>query len=170
MQDVLSSKLEYFKNITAKGGTQPYQFSLHSGSLPSGLNLSNDGKISGTPTETGKQTFTIQVTDNGHRTESQVFELEIVDPLVITTNQLNDGIVGTPFDQFLSATGGFGDYQWEIYSGTLPDGLTFKNGQISGTPQLFNLWRHCVFCKRHGPFNSFRAGQRFGKKLCYGWQ
>ena len=39
-----------------------------------------------------------------------------------------------PFDATLAATGGFGTYTWAVTAGTLPPGLTFANGAISGTP------------------------------------
>jgi hypothetical protein len=53
----------------------------------------------------------------------------------ITTEGLSDGMVGTPYAQQLTATGGTGAYTWEITGGTLPAGLSMSNaGLISGTP------------------------------------
>lgn len=49
--------------LGASGGTTPYNWSLSSGSLPSGLSLnSNAGIISGTPTTADTQNFTIRCT------------------------------------------------------------------------------------------------------------
>ena len=129
--------IEYFQNIQATGGTQPYTFSLIAGNLPQGLSLSKIGKIgSSVPATTGKSTFTIQVTDTIGRTETKTFDLEIVEPIFITTNRLNDGIVGNNYDLTLLSTGGFGEHehQWEIYSGILPNGLLLNNATISGNP------------------------------------
>jgi uncharacterized repeat protein (TIGR01451 family) len=50
--------------ITASGGTPPYTFAVTSGSLPTGLNLSSNGVLSGTPTVSGQvATFTVTATD-----------------------------------------------------------------------------------------------------------
>lgn len=60
----------YSETITAVGGTAPYTFSLASGSLPTGLSLSNSGGvclITGTPTATGLFTFAVEAIDaNGN--------------------------------------------------------------------------------------------------------
>ncbi|MGA2961767.1 MAG: putative Ig domain-containing protein [Candidatus Korobacteraceae bacterium] len=49
--------------LTACGGTQPYTWTLASGQLPSGMNLSAAGVISGTTSVTGTFPFTAEVTD-----------------------------------------------------------------------------------------------------------
>ena len=53
----------YTVTFTATGGTEPYIFSVVNGSLPSGLELSSSGILSGTPTVIGIYNFTIRVTD-----------------------------------------------------------------------------------------------------------
>ncbi|GFO56943.1 hypothetical protein GMSM_39500 [Geomonas sp. Red276] len=53
----------YSQTLTATGGTSPYSWSIPTGTLPAGLNLSS-GVISGTPTTAGTSTFTVQVTDS----------------------------------------------------------------------------------------------------------
>lgn len=58
----------YTTNITATGGTAPYSFSLASGSaVPAGLHITSgspSATISGTPTETGTFSFTVDVQDS----------------------------------------------------------------------------------------------------------
>ncbi|GFP29816.1 putative Ig domain-containing protein [Candidatus Hakubella thermalkaliphila] len=50
--------------LQASGGRPPYSFSLVSGSLPPGLSLSRDGRISGTPNLVGTFKFAVQVRDS----------------------------------------------------------------------------------------------------------
>jgi hypothetical protein len=56
----------YSQTLTASEGTPAYkQWSVSSGTLPPGLSLDPaTGVISGTPTQTGSYTFTVQVTDS----------------------------------------------------------------------------------------------------------
>jgi hypothetical protein len=54
----------YSATLAATGGTQPYTWTILSGSLPPGLSLSSAGVISGTPTAAGTFNFTVQVTDS----------------------------------------------------------------------------------------------------------
>lgn len=57
----------YSQTLTASDGSSPYTFSVSSGSLPTGLSLSSSGVISGTPTDAGSSSFSVEVTDdNSH--------------------------------------------------------------------------------------------------------
>ena len=59
-----TAQVPYTQSITASGGTAPYTFSVSPGILPSGLSLNGTtGVISGTPTISGSETFTVQATD-----------------------------------------------------------------------------------------------------------
>ena len=60
-----AQSVAYSQSLSAIGGTPPYRWSLLSGALPSGLNLSTSGQISGTPTSVGTSNFAVQVTDSG---------------------------------------------------------------------------------------------------------
>jgi hypothetical protein len=53
----------FSRQLIASGGTQPYSWSLVSGSLPDGLTMGSNGTIGGTPTAAGTSNFTIKVTD-----------------------------------------------------------------------------------------------------------
>jgi outer membrane protein assembly factor BamB len=55
----------YSKTLTAEGGSRQYTWRLAGGRLPRGLALSSTGRISGTPTSTGKYSFTVGVSDSG---------------------------------------------------------------------------------------------------------
>lgn len=58
------TQVSYTANLSASGGTPPYSWSLTSGQLPSGLNLSSTGAITGIPITVGQSNFTAQVTDS----------------------------------------------------------------------------------------------------------
>jgi hypothetical protein len=58
-------------------------------------------------------------------------------PPVVTTTALDDGRLGTAYDEYLAAAGGNGTYStWTITAGALPAGLTLDDatGRIHGTP------------------------------------
>jgi hypothetical protein len=126
----------YSQTLAASGGTGGYTWSISSGTLPAGLNLSAAGTISGTPTATGTANLTVQVKDSSGAAASKPFTLAVAAPtLIITTASLSNGTVGAAYSQTLTASGGTGGYTWSISSGTLPAGLNLSAaGTISGTP------------------------------------
>ena len=69
----------YSQTFTATGGafSPPFTWSLASGGLPSGLTLSPDGSVSGTPTQTGTFDFTVQMTDSLSRSVSWSYSITI---------------------------------------------------------------------------------------------
>ncbi len=68
----------YNATIGVTGGTAPYTFSLFSGSLPSGLVLSQSaGTISGTPGTTGVSTFVVQATDSTGMSGTQTLQISV---------------------------------------------------------------------------------------------
>jgi carboxypeptidase family protein/putative Ig domain-containing protein len=84
----------------------------------------------------GTYPLTVKITDASGRASSKDFSLVVDGSLALTTTRLNDGIVGSAFNQILTASGGYGSYTWGIYSGVLPAGLTLNpaTGTITGTP------------------------------------
>jgi hypothetical protein len=133
----------YSQPLTAANGTTPYHWSVGQG-LPAGLTLSDSGIISGTPTTVGTFNFQVQVTDAAQQTASASLSITVnAGPLKITTAApLFSGIVGIPYAQTFSASGGRPPYTWSI-SGSIA-GLSFDSttGTLQGTPQnagTFNI-------------------------------
>lgn len=64
------------------------------------------------------------------------FDLKTCSESIFSPQVLPAGIVGTQYDQIISASGGAAPYQYEIEYGNLPGGITFDaaTGVISGTP------------------------------------
>ncbi len=131
----------YNQSVSASGGTSPHTFSVSSGALPTGLILNAaTGAITGTPTSAGTFNFTITATDAGGCSGSRPYTITIASPgcPVITLNPdtLPPGVVGTPYSQSVTATGGTAPHTFAIASGALPAGLFLNpaTGLISGVP------------------------------------
>ncbi|MBQ7593922.1 MAG: putative Ig domain-containing protein [Synergistaceae bacterium] len=128
-------KKSYSATLKASGGTASYTWTKSSGTLPTGLKLNkSSGKISGTPTEAGKFTFKVKVTDKNGATATKSFTMTITAPKI--TGTLKNGTVKKSYSVTLKASGGTASYTWTKSSGTLPTGLKLNktSGKISGTP------------------------------------
>jgi hypothetical protein len=133
-----TTDLAYNQTLAATGGSAPYTWSISSGNLPQGLNLSNTGVISGTPGAAGTSSFTVQVTDNKGNSSTMAFGLTIYTqgtPTITTGSPLPSGTLSAAYNQTLAAGGGATPYTWSISSGNLPSGVALSTaGVISGTP------------------------------------
>ncbi len=67
----------YNQAIAVTGGVAPYTFSLASGTLPVGLQLTSGGVVAGTPTVAGASSFTVKVTDAIGCSNTQVISVTI---------------------------------------------------------------------------------------------
>jgi sugar lactone lactonase YvrE len=68
----------YSQLLSATLGNPPYNWTLTSGALPSGLSLSPSGLISGTPNLAGTSNFTVRVNDISGAVSNQNFSLTII--------------------------------------------------------------------------------------------
>lgn len=127
--------LPYEAVLAAAGGEPPYVWTLLSGGVPPGLDLSTSGRIAGVPREEGEYGFTVEVSDaQGGRVRTS-FEVGIAPAnVVITSLQLPAMTTGEPTEVALTVKGGAAPYTWEALS-TPPPGLTLsEDGTLSGTP------------------------------------
>ena len=140
----VGTELTFFITVTgcASSNKQP-SFKVVDGRLPRGTKLfdfaGSSGLINGIPTTADSFTFTVEVKDETHATDTETFTVEILpaETPMITTEALNSGTVGEFYCcGNLFASGGVQPYTWEIVAGTLPPGLELprRDNTISGTP------------------------------------
>lgn len=116
------------------GGKTPYGWSQPSGTLPAGLTLDSAGNLNGTPATAGTYAFSIKLTDANNQAAIKSFTQEVLAPPAITTTSVPEGYVGVGYPvTTIAGTGGRTPYTFTL-QGSLPAGLTFTNGTISGTP------------------------------------
>jgi thermitase len=88
--------MAYEQTLAAFGGTEPYTWSLLSGSLPLGLTLSAAGVISGTPTRAGSGSFIVRVRDALSKTADKQLSL-IIDPPLIHEFPAGVSLISFPY-------------------------------------------------------------------------
>jgi hypothetical protein len=141
----------YNATLQTQNSQAQVTFLIVQGQLPPGLNLNgNTGVISGTPTQNGSSTFTVQATDSSSSSfadarkqpravdqiAEQAFTITIGGALAITTTSLPNGTVTTPYTTTIEVANSAGAPVFALTAGTLPGGLTLSasGGVISGTP------------------------------------
>ena len=122
----------YSLQLAASGGSGSYTWT--SSNLPSYLNLTAGGLITGTPPSSGSVTFSATVTDTLSNAVSRSFTLPVNAVFGITTSSpLPAATVMVPYSAQFTASGGVGPYFWHATS--LPSWLTLTlGGYLSGTP------------------------------------
>ena len=129
----------YSRTVSASGGAAPYAFTITSGNLPAGLTLSASGALAGTPTAAGSFTFTVQATDSNGFTGNRAYPLTVAAPTLAIAPASGTALTGSggvAYSQAFTASGGTGPYTYalNVTSGSLPTGLSFAAGTLSGVP------------------------------------
>ena len=75
---------EYATSLSANG-SEPITWNVTDGNLPTGLNLSTNGKITGIPTAPGEYIFTVTAS-NDVGSDSKSFSISVVDPIYSIQN------------------------------------------------------------------------------------
>jgi hypothetical protein len=126
----------FSQSFARTGGVGSVSFAINSGSLPSGLTLSSNGTLSGTPLQSGTFPITAKATDqNGCSGVSQTYSLTInCATVALSPAGLPSVELDKPYSQSLSATPAGVDYAFALADGSkLPAGLSLSAaGLISG--------------------------------------
>lgn len=138
----------YSAGFQVIGGDHNYNWEIE-GTPPDGLNLNNSAAaasvMSGTPTTAG--TFAglrVKVSDGaGHSATSSAFSIAVADPLVLSGIPSDIGVIGNSYLATFATAGGHAPFEWSM-SGTLPPGLSFSDGSISGTPTTAGTYSNIV--------------------------
>lgn len=128
----------YSHTIATANGTAPITCVLTSapGSVPTGVTVGTNCVISGTPTQAGNFTFTVQATDVNSKVATATLTLSIScgPQLQITsTSPLPSGTAGQSYSFQLQASGGVAPLTWTLQSGSLDGATLSTGGLISGT-------------------------------------
>jgi sugar lactone lactonase YvrE len=117
--------------FTATGATGTTTFTLLSGVLPAGLQLSSSGLLSGTPAVSGSFPITVKATDaNGCPSSgSAVYPLAIACPAITVTKSAGtlSAQRSNPYLSSYTATGGIAPYSFGALT-TLVQGLSHPSG------------------------------------------
>jgi hypothetical protein len=128
-------------------GCVPYRFSYLNGTVPPGLAITTDGKLTGTPTQAGTFSFWVGLDDNGEDPKTACpypsaqsqgqFTMIVLPDLAVSTTSLPTATSGRPYSVQLEYTNPEAGWPvvWDITAGSMPTGLTLsESGLISGTP------------------------------------
>jgi hypothetical protein len=141
---------------TLNSGNATYNWSIFSGTLPFGLNLSagtpGSATISGTPTAQGSFTFTVRVdvtfATGGMQFGCQAYAVTISGSgFTITPQSLPNGNLNQIYSVQLSTNPTLnGTYSWSMPSGPPPSGVTLNptTGLIYGTPNATGTFSFTV--------------------------
>jgi len=149
----------YDQHLSAAGGSGGYRFSIGASPaaapaavpgaaapstsppqapppLPSGLELDGDGRVHGIPLKAATATIPIAVRDSAGTSITATVTLTVIPAPQITTSQLPEAVLGSPYEAALDAVG-LDLPLWTIDG--LPHGLHLEPAQgasvsISGTP------------------------------------
>ena len=108
--------------------------SLSSGALPKGMTFTaSSGILKGKPAEVGTFTFTITATNATGSTSTEITLVVGPDKPVIAGSLTSSGRVYEEYKAKTLTIKSIAPVEWSI-EGTLPDGLDFDEGTLSGTP------------------------------------
>lgn len=136
--------VSYSYTFTANG-SGAITFSVGSGSVPTGLTLSANGLLSGTPTTANTYSYTINATNSFGTTPSALKTVSVsgLPPTFVNQSPPN-GSTGNTYTYTFTASG-TGSTTFSVASGALPTGLSLSSsGVLNGTPTAAGSFTYTV--------------------------
>ncbi len=127
------------QQFSCTGGTGALVWTDQGGALTgTGLTLSTDGRLTGTPTATGPMSFTAVASDQVGGTGESAHTITINPMPSITTEAIPNGSDETPYSYQLESAGGTGVHTWFVTTGGLSGlGLSLSSaGVLSGNSPI----------------------------------
>lgn len=129
--------------LSASGGSSPYRWKIGEGNLPSGVHLSEDGRIYGKASVPGDYNFTIVVTDANSASSTASASITVNDQPSILRDDINppNFVRNAPWQQTYSFKGAKTETSTVSVFG-LPAGLSYsvdntkRSITIAGTPTV----------------------------------
>jgi hypothetical protein len=162
----------YSTTLAGTGGNTPYQWTLTSGALPAGVQLnSTTGALSGTPTQTGTFTFTIDLQDASGTQITQAMSLGVSSNTSTASNYdgpaelplvyLQTSLADTPAPGQTIAVPAGGNFQTALNSANCGDTITLQAGATFGGvftfPQKACDDAHWIIVRTSAPDSSLPA-------------
>jgi len=122
-------------NLTASGGTTPYNWTVAAGTYPPGLVLASDGTVSGTSTTSGNFSFTVSVSDAQGQSVSGTGKITVFAQMTTTQPCAAKCIIGAGCQKcggFATVGRGASPYSYRIVGGAVPRGMTWNALSVGG--------------------------------------
>ena len=141
LSDAVKGK-DYSADIEVTG-TAPITFAATG--LPAGLTISNDGTISGTPTEAGKFKATVTAANSAKTVKKSMNLTVLAAPEFSGSSTLTSGTQDKSYKHTFTATGSK-TITFSIAKGSLPSGITLnaKKGTLKGKPTASGTFEFTV--------------------------
>ena len=142
----------YSVSISGQGSTGISSWTVSAGQLPPGLSLTvsplnvNLAFVSGTPSQVGTYSFTVQAQDYSvPQTATMNITIAVDSHLALSKSSLKNGGQNQPYSDSFSVANGTPPFRWSV-TGSFPSGLTVDpvSGAVSGTPAVFGGFAYSV--------------------------
>ncbi len=138
----------YVFSLQARGGHEPYEWSVLEGQLPEGLSLEPEGVIRGQSAEAGVYDVRVQVKESGSSSAvTQDLSFTVKEgPRIKAADTLTEAMLGREYSHPLGVEGGQRPYRWTVTSGSVPPGMNLNSfsGFLGGRPQTAGTYRFSV--------------------------
>ena len=135
--------MAYTASLSATGGVAPYQWSLVTGALPSGIQLqASSGVITGMTALTGSYPFTAKVTDASGHSATTAFTLTVssssANGTVLSISPVSTTLASQAQQQFSARISGTADtaVTWSASAGTISSSGAFTAPKVTSTTSV----------------------------------